>query len=278
MDAGGGEFRQSYDHVFPIGRSRSDFFPAGGSRRRGRRRHVSGLAVGPTGAIYAVWRSFRHDAARGDAIVFSSSNNHGESFSRPQRLAAIVPFDSQQFSGNGADACSALFAPCPSGFTFPRYMSIAAVTADEQGVHVIWNARTASGESKIFFVDSRDGVTFSTPSSQIDNVRTGRQWFPDIASAGGIITTVFYDSRLEAGLNSGSILDVWSPQSFDGGRKWTEQRLNSISFNPNWNNDVPPFISEETTSTCRPYKAPCSSNSGSVATLEDWLDPRQPAG
>src|SRR6266567_550136 len=95
------------------------------------------------------------------------------------------------------------------------------------------------------------------PPAPIDNVPTGHQWFPDIASAGGIITTVFYDSRLDpsyapglppgntaAGLSSGSILDVWSALSTDGGRTWTEQRVSSISFNPNWNNDVPPFMGD----------------------------------
>jgi hypothetical protein len=141
------------------------------------------VAVGPSGTVHLVWRSFSHSGAGKDGIMFSSSRDFGQSFGRPQHLADIVPFDSDQYSGNGADACSALFAPCPSGFTFPRFSSFAAVAADDAGVHVVWNGRNLSGQSKVFVLNSPDGISFPTPAVQIDSIGTGHQWFPDVASS-----------------------------------------------------------------------------------------------
>ena len=62
---------------------------------------------------------------------------------------------------------------CPSGFTFSAFSSFAQVTADWNGVHVIWNQELASGQSKLFVRTSPDGVSWTAPPVQVDGVPTG---------------------------------------------------------------------------------------------------------
>src|SRR5207249_3102492 len=108
---------------------------------------------------------------------------------------AITPFDSNQFSGNGAGDCGdSIFFACPSGFTYSRFGSVSAVAADESGAHVVWSARNEAGQAKIYASNSTDGRHWSDPAT-LDDVTAGHQWFPDVASADGVITAVFYDSR-----------------------------------------------------------------------------------
>jgi hypothetical protein len=171
-------------------------------------------------------------------------------------VAPIGGFDSDEFSGNDERACG-LLNPCPSGLTFSRFLSNPAIAADASGVHVIWNAERLDGQAKIFVRNSPDGVSFPTPAEQLDSVPVGHQWFPDIASAGGVLTAVFYDSRIDpayspdlppgntaAGSNSGDVVDAWRATSIDGGLSWTEERISTVSFTPNWNTAIPPFFGD----------------------------------
>jgi hypothetical protein len=64
-------------------------------------------------------------------------------------------------------------------------------------VHVVWSARLPSGQAKIFVRNSPDGVNWPTPAAPLDGVAVGHQYNPDVASARGTITAVFYDSRAD---------------------------------------------------------------------------------
>jgi hypothetical protein len=207
------------------------------------------LAVGPDGAIYLTYLTYSSSSRRTSDIWLLKSANGGVSFGPPSHVASITRFDSDQFSGGiGAVDCGDGPFACPSGFTYSRFFSSSAVAADANGVHVVYAGELASGQSKVFVRNSADGVTFSTPAAPLDTVAVGHQWFPDIASADGTITVVFYDSRADtanysasvppgntaAGANSGDVVDTFIARSSDGGTSWTETRVTNHGSNFGW--------------------------------------------
>ncbi|MBI3647443.1 MAG: exo-alpha-sialidase [Actinobacteria bacterium] len=205
------------------------------------------LAVGPDGTVYLTYRTFTFPLPGTNAIWLQRSTDGGVSWSAPVQVAGIAPFDSSQFSGNGTGDCGDGPFSCPTGLTFERFSSLSAVAADSTGVHVVWNAETANGQAKIFARSSPDGISWPTDAASIDSVATGHQWFPDIASSGGVITVVFYDSRADAayapglppgntagGTSSGGAVDTLVAESTDGGATWTESLVSTVSSNFDW--------------------------------------------
>jgi hypothetical protein len=202
--------------------------------------------VGPDGALYVTFRAIAHQKSTADAIWLVRSTDAGESFSAPQLVAPITPFDSNQFSGSGADTCGDGPFACPSGLTFARFSSMSAVAADARGVHVVYSAETAGGQGKIFVRNSPDGLSWPSAPATLDSAPTGHQFFPDITSAAGIISAVFQDSRTDpayspslppgntaAGVNSSNVVHAILARSADG-VGWTEQQLSTAGSNPNW--------------------------------------------
>src|SRR5256712_1644755 len=204
------------------------------------------LAVGPNGTVYLTYRNFAHQAPTARTISVERSTDGELSFSQPQVIAEFRPFDSSQFSGNGAADCAAAPSNSPTGLTFSRFASLSAVTADNTGVHVVWNGELANGQSKVFVRNSSDGSNWS-PATTLDTNTRGHQYMPDIASADSVITVVFYDSRNDAayapnlptgdtadGRNSGGAVDTFVARASDGGSSWTETRISNFSSNYNW--------------------------------------------
>ncbi|HEX6023135.1 MAG TPA: sialidase family protein [Solirubrobacter sp.] len=205
------------------------------------------LAVGPDGTVYVVFRSAPGGGPR--PVWIARSTDGGASFSPAQLVAEFPSFDSRTFALTAVETPQCGDGPfaCPSGFTFPFFWSYAQVAADESGVHVIWNQRLASGQSKMFVRSSRDGVIWSAPPVQLDTVPRGHQWFPDIGSADGVITAVFLDSRSDPaygpdrppgntaqGTNPGPSTHTYIARSRDGGRTWKERRISRRPSNPNY--------------------------------------------
>jgi hypothetical protein len=198
------------------------------------------LTVGPDGTLYVAFRS-------GDTLWVARSTNGGRTFQTPSQLAGgFVPFDSRQFSAGSGDDCGIGRYRCHSRLIFSRFDTQVAVAADASGVYTVWNERVGGGQSKLMIRSSRDGVTWSRPR-QIDRIAAGHQYFPDIATSGGVITVAFYDSRNDpaysptlppgntaSGKSSGGAVDVFVAQSRDGGKTWTERRMSSRSSNFNY--------------------------------------------
>ena len=213
----------------------------------GRFPSAADLAVAPDGSVYLTFRTSPTDGQR--PVWLARSTDGGRTFSQPQLVARFPTFDSGQFSGGGGDAfgnCGDGTFACASGFTFPVFASFSQVTADEAGVHVAWNAELPSGQAKVFVRSSPDGIEWPSPPVQVDQVGRGHQWFPDIASADGVITVVFLDSRRDRayspdrppgttaqGTSSGPAVDTFAATSRDGGRTWRERRLNRRPSQPN---------------------------------------------
>ena len=205
------------------------------------------LAVGPDGAVYVTFLTYPSPSNPSTDVWLSKSTDGGASFGPPAHVASIVQFDSSQYSGNGSSDCGDGPFACPTGFTFSRFFSSSAVAADTTGVHVVWSARTATGQAKIYARNSPDGVSWPTPASTLDSVTAGHQWFPDIASNGGVLSVVFYDSRADpayaagrppgntaGGVNSGNVVNTYVAQSTNGGASWSETQVSSAGSNFGW--------------------------------------------
>jgi hypothetical protein len=204
------------------------------------------LAIGPDGATYVTWRTFAHQKSTSVDIWIAKSTDGAQTFSNPVMVASsISPFDGDAFDPQGA--CGDGPFTCASGLTYPRFASLSAVAADSTGVHVVWNARTASGQSKVFIRNSADGISWPSGAAQIDTVPAGHQWLPDVASADGVITAVFYDSRTDpgyspdrpsgntaTGANSGNVVNLIAARSSNGGATWTETTASTTGSNLNW--------------------------------------------
>jgi hypothetical protein len=202
------------------------------------------IGIGPQGTVYVTYRQIAHQASTQDRIGIVHSSDGGQSFGRPATVASIDPFDSTDF---GPDTCGDGPFACPSGLTYARFSSLSAVAADTDGVHVVWSAREADGQAKIFVRSSADGLSWSTPAAALDSVPNGHQFFPDIASSGGALSVVFQDSRADpayspalppgntaGGVNSGDVVDAFVARSTDGGTSWSESQASDAGSNPNW--------------------------------------------
>jgi hypothetical protein len=205
------------------------------------------LAVGPDGAVYLAFLTYPSSSNPSSDVWLSKSSDGGVSFGPAAHVASIVLFDSTQFSGNGATDCGDGPFACPTGLTFSRFTSAPAVAADATGVHVVWNGELASGQSKVFVRNSPDGTAWPSPATTLDTVAAGHQWTPDVASSGGVLNVVFYDSRSDpayapglppgdtaGGQNSGDVVQTLVARSSDGGASWAETQLTTAGSNFGW--------------------------------------------
>jgi hypothetical protein len=205
------------------------------------------LAVGPDGAVYLAFLTYPSSSNPSSDVWLSKSTDGGASFGPAAHVATIVLFDSTQFSGNGATDCGDGPFACPTGLTFSRFTSAPAVAADATGVHVVWNAELPGGQSKVFVRNSPDGSTWAGPATTLDTLATGHQWTPDVASGGGVLSVVFYDSRGDpayapglppgdtaGGQNSGDVVQTFMARSSDGGASWGETQLSTAGSNFGW--------------------------------------------
>jgi hypothetical protein len=206
------------------------------------------LAVGPDGTVYLTYLTYPSSSRPTADVWLLRSDDGGVSFTSPSLVASIQLFDSNQFAGaTGTVDCGDGPFICESGFTFSRFFSNSAVAADEDGVHVVWASELATGQNKVFVRNSTDGGETFDSAVTLDGVTVGHQWFPDVASAEGVLSVIFYDTRTDpaydpnrppgntaAGLNSGNVVQARVAQSSDGGETWSEQVVSTAGSNFGW--------------------------------------------
>ena len=206
------------------------------------------LAVGPDGSVNLTYVTYPSSSRPTADVWLLRSNDGGVSFGAPVHVDSIELFDSNQFAGaTGTVDCGDGPFACESGFTFSRFFSNSAVAADETGVHVVWASELPSGQNKVFVRNSADGTSFDDDPITLDNIDRGHQWFPDVASAEGVLSVIFYDSRTDPaydpdippgntaeGMNSGDVVQARVAQSSNGGETWSEQVVSTAGSNFGW--------------------------------------------
>ena len=209
-------------------------------------------------------------------------------------------------AGSVARDCGDFNDHCKSGFTFFRRDTQIRSTADQldaqQGhefVYMVYDATKAGtvvaststyssagtgkvGQAATHFLryDGANG-SHSTPIV-IDNQPAGQQVFPDISADGGVLHTLWWDSRLDNCKNvqfpigncvdrsTVPSLDVFAAKSTDGGTSWIgKSRVTGVTTNPNYeqfDNRADPFAGD--------YLWVTSLGDFSYGTWTDWRDTR----
>jgi hypothetical protein len=177
--------------------------------------------------------------------------------------------DSATAAGSSARDCGDFANHCASGFTFFRRDTQIRSTADQldsshEYVYVVYDATklgsvvdststySSAGTGKVgqaatFFLRYDGATGSSTTPAVIDNQATGHQVFPDISADGGVLHTLWWDSRNDpcygvqfpigncADRSTTASLDVYAATSSDGGATWSgKSRVTDVTTNPNY--------------------------------------------
>jgi Neuraminidase (sialidase) len=183
--------------------------------------------------------------------AFVHSTDYGQTFTSARLAVTYAPFDSGQFSGNGARECGDVPFNCPTGFTFPRF-DLAPPYLAADNVHgtlvMAFQVAQAGGQGQIEYVYSTDtGSTWSAPALLAPSLGDGHQFFPYLTASAGRVSAIFYDSRGDAnyaptrppcnsatGVTS-ACLNVRYAESSDGGKTWGSSiQVTNQPTNPNY--------------------------------------------
>jgi hypothetical protein len=172
----------------------------------------SDIAVAPDGTVYVTWRQYAFNPNVINAIVFVKSTDGGQTFSNPQIVQPIVPYDrsDQYVSGGFARDCGDGPFLCVSDFVFHRENSQPNAVVDADGnVYVTWpqlipaadNGDTyhPDGQAQVVVSKSTDGGASWGAPVFIDPQGSGHQWWPNLEydQTTGTIVAVYYDSRAD---------------------------------------------------------------------------------
>jgi hypothetical protein len=165
--------------------------------------------------------------------------------------------------------CGDFDAHCRSGYTFFRRDTQVRATGDQFDrtrpdlVYVVYDptkpgTEVATGttygsiqpgtgsQSAIYFLRLDGGTGALTPPSLLDPQTVGHQLFPDISADGGVLHTIWWDSRNDpcysptrpvgncADRTTVPSLDAYGASSTDLGANWTRQRVSDVTSNPNY--------------------------------------------
>ena len=141
------------------------------------------LAIDPnTGAVYLTWRRFA-SAGVNPAVMFAQSTDGGQSFSYPQVIAEITPFD------QGTTTFS---------FRTNAYPTIAVDGSSR--IYLAWSERNlgvpaSGGDARIVITTSKDGKRWTPRVPVSDYAGRGHQFMPAMTFGGGKVMVIFYDVR-----------------------------------------------------------------------------------
>jgi hypothetical protein len=229
----------------------------------------SDIAVAPDGTVYVFWRQFRFVGF--DAIVFTKSTDGGQTFSKPQVIRRIVPYDRRDEPvGEDPDArdCGDGAELCASNFVFHRARSLPQATVDDDGnVYATWEEVTPApdngdtyhpdGQSQVVVTKSTNaGGSWSNPV-RADPQSDGHQWWPNIEydKSRDALVLIYYDSRTDpsyspnrppgnlpdatsvCGTPVGSaecnVLNTFVATSSDG-VSWSSSKVSSVGHQPEY--------------------------------------------
>ena len=140
-------------------------------------------------------------------------------------------------------------------------------------------SRGLGSQSGIFFLRYNGASGAKTTPTLIDPQATGHQLFPDISADGGILHTIWWDSRNDrcysparpvgncADRTTVPSLDTYGAVSSDREATWTRSRVSALTTNPNYeqfDNRAVPFAGD--------YLYVSSLGSFAYSVWTDWRD------
>lgn len=152
------------------------------------------IAIDPNlGTIYVAWREFAYKTAtvnQPDAIVVAASIDGGQHFTPPLRISTFTPFDEGTTN---------------TSFRTNAYPTIAVDNSSR--VYVAYAARNTvpSGDARVVLTNSFLGLIWSAPvpidNPPVDPITNpsgrGHQLMPALTFAGGRLSLLYYDLRLD---------------------------------------------------------------------------------
>ncbi len=211
----------------------------------------------------------------------AQDQNNPEPIPTPQSQPDDPSFSDDAQSSRARD-CGDFGDHCTSGYTFFRRDTQVRSTADQldntrEWIYMVYDATKpgtevptgttygtdgpgVGGQDATFFL-RYDGASGShTTPIVIDNQAAGHQVFPDISADGGVLHSIWWDSRLDpcysvtrpigncADRSTVPSLDVFGATSTDRGTTWTgKTRVTDVSTNPNYeqfDNRAVPFAGD----------------------------------
>jgi hypothetical protein len=233
----------------------------------------------------------------------------------PPGSANDDPMDSDASSPGGlARDCGDFSSACQSGYTFFRRSTSTQSKADQYDksselLYLVYdatipNTQVATGtsygsiapgtgsQSGVYFVRYNGATGAATAPKLIDAPASGHQFFPAISVDGGVVHTLWWDSRNDPSYSPmrpvgndatghvGPSLDVFGANSTNGGNTWSAStRITTTTSNPNYEQ-----FSSRTVPFAGDYLWVTSMGTFAFGTWTDWRntvpgsDPREGAG
>ena len=192
-------------------------------------------ATGPNGELYVAFLQFQGGFGSDlphSGIWLAKSTDGGETFTQRQ-IAAIrqipSPIPPQGTAAN-------------DGNNSFRTGTIPTVGVTDDGtVHLAWGQWDGSS-AEVRYVRSTDGGATFGPQVAMNDVSTGHQFFPSIATSGNDVHVSWYDSRLDPPAGAITALDVFYNRSGNAGVSFaTDRRVTDVSHDPNQVSRFPVF-------------------------------------
>jgi hypothetical protein len=229
------------------------------------------ISVTGIGDVYVTFDTFETNSGQPFGLWITKSVDGGQTFSRPRLVTTYLPVDAQDqlVTGGSARDCGDLSSECVSGYTFFRHTTSLRSTADQfdathQWIYLVYGAVKpgtevdtgttfgieapgVGGQETAYFV-RYDGATGThTQPTILSNQAVGHQVFPDISADGGVLHTMWWDSRNDptysparpigndAAGHTVPSLDVFASRATDHGATWTTAvKINDVASNPNY--------------------------------------------
>ena len=175
------------------------------------------------GTVYVAWRVFSTMSKDPDEILYVASTDYGQTFSAPQVVARISPFDqgalalesdnsnlafrTNAYPAMAMDEHSRLYvawsqrcAPASSGVSCPAQTSNSVDSnLPARIVYVTGSASPHSCSGNSSTADNAGNIHWSYPPVEVDNDsnRPGHQFMPALAFSSGKLTAAWYDQRYD---------------------------------------------------------------------------------
>lgn len=229
------------------------------------------ISVTGNGNVYVTYDVGERNNGQPNGVEIVKSTDCGGTFGPSTLVTMYIPYNAQDVTDAGGFArdCGDFASHCQSGYTFFRRGTSTRSTADQydpasEWIYIVYDATVPGTEvdtgttygslgsgrgsqSGAFFLRYDGSTGAHTTPKLLDPQPLGHQVFPDISADGGVLHTIWWDSRGDtcyspmrpvgncADGKTVASLDVWGAKSTDNGTTWTPAvQVNHVRSNPNY--------------------------------------------